>query len=126
MTVQAQEGPIYMGPNDFQRTDKGINWGIKCRDIAGFQIVMIVERQEDGSWSVPANLDDGFDINKDKYTDMLKYLREVILPRLNAWLKQRFGKSNEEIVLTKFEQLDKMIQKITISTDADGYLVASV
>lgn len=122
MTVQVSQGPIEMiQGKDFIRTDRGITWGIKCRDIMGVQVVMIVQNTPNG-WQVLENLETGFDL----YKGDLDLWFKNILQKLNAWLAKFFPANGQpEPELTRFEQADKLIQGIKITVNADGTLTAS-
>lgn len=122
MTVQTAGDSIVMTTADFQATIDGVTWGIKCRDVAGIQFVMIVEKQGT-TWVSVATLDDAFDTRGGQYTDMLVYIRDYLLPKINAWLKAKFGPGK---VLTKFEQVDKLLLGLKLQTDSQGNYFVSI
>jgi hypothetical protein len=122
MTVQTTGDTIVMTTADFQATIDGVTWGIKCRDVAGIQFVMIVEKQGT-AWGAVATLDDAFDTRRGEYTDMLVYIREYLIPKINAWLKTKFGPGK---ALTKFEQVDKLLLGLKLQTDTQGNYFVSI
>lgn len=122
MTVQTAGDKVIMTDADFSTTIEGLTWGVKCREVAGIQFIFIVEKQGD-VWVATTALDDAFDTRQGQYDDMLKYIREYLLPRLNAWLKTKFGSGKQ---LTKFEQVDKLLLGLKITLGSDGTYVASI
>lgn len=132
MTVQTSSGPIVVGPGDFQRTDRGITWAIKCRDIEGTQFATILVKQDNGSWAVGGMVDDGFDLTAKNYPTMIDWFKNVLLPRLNAWLAATFpapteGPTPEPVGATLLEQADHLINnRLLIRVNADGTLVAEL
>lgn len=93
MTVQAAPGPIVMGTGDFQRTDRGITWGIKFRNLGIGYAVFVVVKQSDGSWAQPAATESYLESSFEdamKTMDVTTWVKNVFIPRLNAWLKKAF------------------------------------
>lgn len=124
MTVQTNDGPIVMGSKDKVFTTHGVTWGIKCRNSFGTQYVMVVEKDEEGVWNPVHDLDSGFDSRIDDYPNVLDYFIKVIIPSLKVWLASRFkvgGSQNQ--MLSKFQQLDVLIQGITVQSMDDGTVV---
>lgn len=137
MTVQNTMGPIIMGPNDFSRVDRGITWGIKCRDIGGTQVVIVVAKQSDGSWvldpTMESHLDDSFDLRSSAPGfNINNWLTEVLIPKLNAWLAKKFapytgGEVPPPQAASLFEEADLAInQLLRITVQPDNTIVASI
>jgi len=131
VTIQSNDGPLQIGPADFQRTDRGERWAIKCRALDGMQVVIAVLQQPDGSWGYgdpaePAMLDPEFHNSAATYPLVADWMRAVLIPRLNAWLRAHFGSASEPAAeQTRFEQADKLIRGLWIAQDAEGYLVVN-
>lgn len=136
MTVQQTMGALVVGAGDFIRQDRGLTWGIKCRDIGGTQIVMIVIKQSDGSWAIDTvpegHLDDKFDmrIQEDGFS-VSAWFKDVLIPKLNLWLAKRFAPLVAGEVLPPpanlFEEADRAINMLLrITVQADGTLEASI
>lgn len=124
MTVQTKDGPIVMDSKDKVFTTHGVTWGIKCRDSFGIQYVMVVEKDAEGTWNPVHDLDSGFDSRINDFPDVLDYFNKVIIPSLKVWLASRFkvgGSENQ--MLSKFQQLDVLIQGITVLSRDDGTVV---
>lgn len=93
MSIQRTGWPLVLDADDFQRIDRGVKWGIKFHHAAGsdMQSVHIV-------WTIPGSaakvetIDDGFDIHvfNDHGGDVIRWIKERLLPRLNAWLAKTF------------------------------------
>jgi hypothetical protein len=134
MSIQRTGFPLILDANDFQRVDRGMRWGIKCHEIPAFgQAVYLVYQGTDGSQKQEA-LDDAFDIHvfNDHGGDVLRWLKERLIPRLNAWLAKVFppkaaGDDSFVPVIDAgpLEQAHALIGKIVITQAADGTLKAS-
>jgi hypothetical protein len=135
MSIQRTAFPLVLDANDFQRIDRGMKWGIKLHETIsmGVQSVHLVYVGVDGSQKVET-LEDAFDlrINREFGGDVLKWLRDKILPKLNDWLTKTFPPTAIDdgftpvIDATDFEAAFAAISKIKITVNADGTLKASV
>lgn len=132
MSIQTISGPITMDPStDFVRTTLGLTWGIKCRIIGDVAVVMAVVKR--GSEWVLDNgiLDNSFDLNIDKYSDTMSWLKQKLLPALNAWLALVFKAGvitpPTNTITTRLIEADAMIfNLLKITVAADGTVVASL
>lgn len=131
MTVQRTDGIIQMTPGkDFIRTDKGITWGIKVRDMSTFAVVVfIVVQNPDGTWSISQTIDEAVDLNINNYPTVKDYLKTLI-SKIQAWLTKTFGSNTVPPVTPKgdkFDELDALIvSSLKITTNADGSLTVSL
>ena len=122
MTVQYAGDVIVMGANDFISKTDGVTWGIKSRNIAGFQTIFVVEFYGN-AWQSVHTLESEFDVHFKNYDNIFEYIKAVIIPALNAWLAKKFGSNTS---LTPFEQVDAALLGIKITKTADGSYVASI
>lgn len=135
MSIQKSAWPLVLEANDFQRIDRGIKWGIKFHEIVGFgqSVHLVYDNPIDGTQKVET-LDDAFDIHvlQDHGGDVLRWLKERVLPKLNAWLAKMFPpKAADEpwvptVDATKFEEAWLAVGKLKITQAADGTLKAGV
>lgn len=131
MTVKTAVGAPVFGPADFQRTDRGITWGIKVTDLPGLTNVGVF-LLKNGVWvfggTVEAHLDDDLPSSVAGVGgSMTRWFNEILLPALNKWLKVTFPAIAGGVkppVLTPAEQADKLIGALQIVTNADGTLTA--
>lgn len=133
MSIQRTSFPLILDANDFQRTDRGIKWGIKCHEIPAFgQAVYVVFPGADGS-TRQEPLDDAFDIHvfNDHGGDVRRWFKERLIPKLNAWLAKTFPAIATDtdwqpvIVPGPLEQAHALIGQLVITQAADGTLKAS-
>jgi hypothetical protein len=134
MSIQRTAFPLILDANDFQRIDRGMKWGIKCHEIPAFgQAVYVVYTGIDGSQKQEA-LDDAFDIHvfSDHGGDVRRWLKERLIPKLNAWLAKVFPpKAADDDGFTPvigagpLEEAHALIGKIVITVASDGTLKAS-
>lgn len=122
MTVQYAGDAIVMGANDFITKTDGVTWGIKSRNIAGFQTIFVVEFYGN-AWQSVHTLESEFDVHFKNYDNIFDYIKAVIIPALNSWLAKKFGNNTS---LTPFEQVDAALLGIKITKTADGSYVASI
>jgi hypothetical protein len=136
MSIQRSPFPLVLDANDFQRTDRGVKWGIKFHEIIGFgqAVYLVYPSSVDGTQKVET-LDDAFDIHilQDHGGDVLNWIKNRIIPKLNAWLAKMFPpiSSDGEWTpappdATKFEEAWLAVAKIKFTTAADGTIKASV
>ena len=91
MSIQTTGFPLVLDADDFQRVDNYIRWGIKCHRINGFGDAVYVTWWDKAGKQYQETLDDAFDIHVYEYgADVNKWLKEYLLPRLNAWLAKTF------------------------------------
>jgi hypothetical protein len=131
MTIQVTPGPpIFTPGSDFIRVDRGITWGIKCRDIGGPQVVFVCVKSDAGAWDIDqtmlAQLETGIDVMPQE-ANMNAWFTGKLLPKLNAWLAYKFPASDEpQKPATPLERADALISsRLVISANADGTLTAS-
>ncbi len=133
MSIQKTGFPLVLDANDFQRIDRGVLWGIKCHEVVGMgaQTVHLVYTPQGGSQKVET-LDDSFDlrINRDYGGDVVRWLTEYILPKLNAWLVKTFPPVDDSwtpvIDSSDFEAAFAAIGRLKVTKAADGTLKASL
>jgi hypothetical protein len=133
MTVQISAGQIQVGAGDFVSTNRGVTWAIKCRDIGG-PVVLVLVRNADGSWDSDSHpehlLEMGEVADETKYPTPMDWFAQALIPRLNAWLHVKFGKTEAPPVVapqTRLEWADVLINtRLQITVGADGYLNASL
>lgn len=131
MSIQSTGFPLVLDANDFQRTDRGVKWGIKFHEIPQFgQFIYVVYTTPEGIQK-QESLEDSFDIVIETTYggDVVRWLKERLIPRINTWLAKMFPKTGGVAAptLTKFEQAfveTNRLLKITVN--ADGTIVASV
>ena len=128
MTVQTSSGQIQIGTGDFIRTDRGVTWAIKCRDIDGSQFVQVYI-QSGSSWttdSLPESaLDNSFDLRTQEYPVVMDWFTGLLIPKLNAWLAKKFPATAQPE--TRFEEADQLINtRLAITVNSDGTLTASL
>lgn len=121
--------PITFTPGqDFFRTDRGITWGIKVTSVGDIQAVHVFEKSGD-TWAVGTELAGlGWtDELKDYGGDVKTWFKAKALPRLNAWLAQRFPATSAPPSGDPSEQLDRLIVgTLRVQTNPDGTLSASL
>lgn len=135
MSIQRTAWPLVLDANDFQRTDRGVKWGIKFHEVTGMgaQTVHLVYTPAGGS-QVVETLDDSFDlrINRDFGGNVIRWLTEYILPKLNAWLAKTFPPKaagddwTPVIDSSKLDEAFAAVGRIKITQAADGTLSASL
>lgn len=127
MSIQSTGFPLVLQPNDFQRIDFGVKWGIKCQRIAGFGEIVYVTWFDKYGTQFQETLDDAFDIHVLEYEgDVIDWLKKYLLPRLNAWLAKTFKAGAVVEPDGLFEQAHNAINSIKITVNADGTLTASL
>lgn len=132
MSIQTTGFPLVLDADDFQRTDWGIRWGIKCHRINGFGDAVYVTWWDKAGKQYQETLDDGFDIHVYNYGgDVTKWLKEYLLPRLNSWLAKTFTKTTTAPApapapTDPLEAARVAIGSIVITVNADGTLKASL
>ena len=132
MTVRTS-APITFGPHDFQRTDRGITWGIKVTSTSDASFVMVFVQGADGKWlpdqTQAAQLDAAFETAISRGGPVINWFRDVLLPKLNAWLREKFppldATAPPPAPTTFPEQADALIQGLRITVHADGTLTAA-
>lgn len=134
MSIQRTAFPLVLDANDFQRVDRGMRWGIKLHEVTGMgaQTVHLVYTPIGGSQKVE-ELDGKFDlrIQQDFGGDVRRWLKEFVLPKLNAWLTKTFppiAAGGDFIPVTPTDKLDEahaLIGQLVITVAADGTLKAS-
>lgn len=131
MTVQTSPGLISVGPGDFQRTDRGVTWAIKFRDMSGTQVVLILIKQADGGWTVDplpeAQLDSKFDLRvSEPGFSIDTWVTDVILTRLNAWLAKRFPATGDATI-PLFDQAESvLLSRLMVVVGPSGELSATL
>jgi hypothetical protein len=133
MSIQKSAFPLVLDANDFQRTDRGVKWGIKCHEVVGMgaQAVHLVWVPVGGSQTVET-LDDSFDLRilRDYGGNVTRWLTEYLLPKLNAWLAKTFPPVADGFVPvfdgSDFEKAFTAIGQIKVIQAADGTLKASI
>lgn len=132
MSIQKTPFPLVLDANDFQRTDRGVKWGIKFHEVVGMgaQAVHVVWSTAGGPQSV-STLDDSFDLRilRDYGGNVNRWLTEYLLPKLNAWLAKTFPPVAVDFVPvfdgSDFEKAFAAIGQIKITQAADGTLKAT-
>ena len=146
MGIQVTSGPIVVDADDVQFTHRGRTIAIKLRESMWLNVLGCV-RQPDGSWKVETDLTGdlfssdppgGGDVVggwvKDKGNgDMLTFIRNVILPRLNAWLATLFPPQTTTAPApapaptgTPTQQLHQSLRGLKFVTAADGTVKAQI
>ena len=134
MSIQTGSFPLVLDANDFQRTDGAIRWGIKCYRINSFGDAVYVTWWDSAGKQQQEALDDAFDIHVYQYGgDVTKWLKEYLLPRLNAWLTKTFKAGAAPAPAPTpapsddlFENARVALGTIKITVNADGTLKASL
>lgn len=133
MGIQYKAFPLVMDADDFQRTDRQIKWGIKFHEVSGMgaQTVHLVYTPVGGPQKNEV-LDDQFDlrIHRDYGGDVTRWLKEFILPKINAWLAKTFPALDTgfvpDIPESKIEEAFALVKLLKITVAADGTLKASL
>lgn len=122
MTIQADGKDVVVLSTDFQRTDGGKTWAIKCVEIPGFGQAVYAMEKTATSWKIVNTLDDSFDMRifRDYNGDVVRWFKEYFIPKLNAWLATYITSGP-----TEFEQADILINSHLQFNYVDGLLVAS-
>lgn len=120
MTVRTSPAITFVQGQDIFRTDRGVTWGIKVTDANDVQAVHVFE-QSGSTWIPAAVLADlGWPDELKAYGgDMRAWFKATVLPKLNAWLAQRFPPIGE-VSNSPSAQLDALIVgglEITLRTD---------
>ena len=131
MSIQTTGFPLVLDADDFQRVDNYIRWGIKCHRINGFGDAVYVTWWDKAGKQYQETLDDAFDIHVYEYgADVNKWLKEYLLPRLNAWLAKTFKASSAPAPapapVDPLAEAIVAINKIKIVVNADGTLKATL
>lgn len=131
MTVRTSP-PITFGPHDFQRTDRGITWGIKVTATSDASFVMVFVKSADGEWQPDrslqaAMLDGAFENAIQRGGPVVDWFRGTLIPKLNIWLGLKFPPLGDAVPPTASyaEQADALIQGIRITVRPDGTLLAT-
>jgi hypothetical protein len=130
MTVQVGSGRAIIGPGDFIRTDRGITWGIKCRETPDFSQCAIFVKTE-GVWDIDqtplAQIDSSMEFLAQD-ADMMTWFRAKFLPKLNSWLAHKFPAVTvvpPTTELSPIVQADMLINSLLVITmNGDGTLTA--
>lgn len=145
MTIQTTPGAIVVNADDLQLTHRGITIAVKIR-MTAWPTVMGVIKQADGSWKFAVDLTDdifasdppnGGDMVGGWVTqlangDMITFIRNIILPKLNAWLKAVFppvaapAPAPTAAFSNDLDGLQKALGGIKFTTAADGTVTASI
>ena len=123
-TVRPSAPIVFKPGEDFFRTDRGITWGIKVTDAGDIQAVHVFE-QSGASWVVGtelAGLSWQEQVKSSYGGDMKAWFKATALPKLNAWLAQRFPPVNTPKTMS--EQLDSLIVKGLSVREVNGAPVA--
>jgi hypothetical protein len=118
------------GPHDFQRTDRGITWGIKVTAMDS-SFVMVFLQDADGVWrpdtsTMAAQLDPVFENAMRGRPPVLEWFRDTLIPNLNRWLAEKFPPlALPPAPTTVAEQADALIQGLRITVHPDGTLTAA-
>lgn len=142
MAVQTKSGPIVVDADDLQFTHRGKTIAVKVRKVSWVNVLGVV-KQDDGSWKVECDLTDdlfssdppnggdevGGWVQEKAGGDMVKFVRDIIIPRLNAWLAKLFPPVVTQPGTptgTPVQQLQTVIGGIKFTTAADGTVKASI
>jgi len=127
MTVRTSAPIVFTPGKDLIRTDRGVTWGIKVTDAGDVQAVHVFE-QAGSTWTPGTTLADlGWPEQLQQHGgDMRAWFKATALPKLNAWLAQRFPPLGQG-ANSPSEQLDALIVgSLRIATRPDGTLSASI
>ena len=130
--IQGPGSTIVVDADDFQRTDRGVNWAIKFRDFGGYQVCYIVVKSSAGVWEWAADIDNSFDTHIMNYKSVAEWVNKVLLVKLNEWLAKVFPASAvpapvpSPVVTDTFKQAWIASKGIKIVVNADNTLTASV
>lgn len=92
MAIQTGEGPISITPSDLQFTHRGKKVAIKIRKLSW--PVLIACLDEGSGWKADTILEDWADdpnpVLRTVNGDTMKWVRETLIPKINAWLLKVF------------------------------------
>lgn len=145
MSIQTGTGEsIIVDSNDLSITHRGIKIAVKIRDtrsLGGMISIMGVKQNPaTGQWLWDVALDDDIFSNDSvtpesvvaKYNSAKEFVRQVILPRLQAWLTKLFpaipatGTPPAPAPRTALEAILDSIAGIKLTFNADGTVTASI
>ena len=125
MAIQSTPFPLVIDADDFQRVDHGIRWAIKFHEIPSFGEAVYGVWFVGGVMNTEA-LDSAFDIHISEYEgDAMRWAKEYLLPRLNAFLAKVFKVGGERPPLPPLAQAFNAVKGLKITAHPDGTVAAS-
>jgi len=132
MAIQTTEGPIRIDPDDLQFTYRGKTIALKVR-VSVWPVLLGCVQQSDGTWVAEADLTgDLFSSDvpgggdpvayhlAQKGGDPVRFIREVVLPKLNEWLRLLFRANGAPV--PPLEQITVALAGVRFVPQPDGTL----
>lgn len=123
MTIRTTPGPLALDSRDFQLTHDGVTVGLKLTYVqspTGEIASLVVAEKEGAGWVLKEELMPDFSANLVKNMTVSKWLTDLLLPKLNAWLAKRFGSAPvPDWVPPVIVELDAALFSLKVTT-ADG------
>lgn len=135
MAIQTGPYPLVFDADDFVRIDRGVRWGIKFHRVVGMVDTVVFVSEINGVQSREM-FEQDFDDAMVKYGgDVIRWIKEKLIPALNAWLAQLFkpqaapsptpAPAPAPLPAGKYEQAFVLSKGIKITVNADGTIIAS-
>lgn len=121
MTIRTKPGPLSIGAGDFQLTFAGVTVALKLTFIEGPMgpIANIRVAEKVGAeWVEKDEILSDFGVEYLKTRGVAAWLQELLIPRFNAWLAERFGRDPEQVpdwVPEQIVELDAALRQLKVA-----------
>lgn len=131
MSIQTGSGDLRIDADDLQLTHRGKTIAVKVRVLDAPYVVACVKRP-DGKWDSATLLCDETFVNSGitpetevaKYGTAREWVRQIVLPRLQAWLDQLFPASDK--APSALEQIAAEVAGLRLKVQPNGTVRAEM
>lgn len=131
MAIQTGGGDLRIDPDDLQLTHRGKTIAVKVR-VLDVPYIIGCTKAPNGTWEGGPFLDDETFVNSGttpesevaKFGTAREWVRQIVLPRLQAWLDQLFPASGT--APTALEQIAAEVAGLRLRVQANGTVKAEL